>query len=301
MKVTSAGWLSTLLTDSAPDHPDFLAIGHVSKDVHERAFTIGGTVTFAGLLACRLGLRTAVVTSYGEELPVREVLGHLQLSTRYSATSTTFENVYEGSHRHQHILGVADAIGLSDVPPVWRSAPIVLLGPIAGEIRLDLFTAFSGSLLGLTPQGMLREWDETGRVRPAHWEVGDHLLQQVDVLILSEDDLPDRSELDRYVKLVDIVAVTDSERGAVVYERGQPRKYPAYPCMPVDPTGAGDTFAAAFLIELQRTGSLDSAAHFANAAASFVIEAPGVTGLPDRSQVEARLAAGPVDSLSSQR
>jgi sugar/nucleoside kinase (ribokinase family) len=57
----------------------------------------------------------------------------------------------------------------------------------------------------------------------------------------------------------------------------------------MDPTGAGDVFSAAFLIRLAETGDPCEAARFANVAASFSIEAPGVSGIPTRRQVEAYL------------
>jgi len=54
----------------------------------------------------------------------------------------------------------------------------------------------------------------------------------------------------------------------------------------VDPTGAGDVFAAAFLIRLHETGDPWEAGRFANVVASFSVEKPGVKGIPERSTVE---------------
>ena len=64
---------------------------------------------------------------------------------------------------------------------------------------------------------------------------------------------------------------------------------PGFPVAEVDPTGAGDVFAAAFLIRLQETQDPIAAARFANATASFCVQAPGVTGIPTRAMVEERL------------
>jgi len=58
----------------------------------------------------------------------------------------------------------------------------------------------------------------------------------------------------------------------------------------VDPTGAGDVFAAAFMIRLIETDDPCQAAQFANTVASFSIEGPGVSGIPMRHQVEAYVA-----------
>ena len=58
----------------------------------------------------------------------------------------------------------------------------------------------------------------------------------------------------------------------------------------MDPTGAGDTFTAAFLIYFQETGDPIKAARFANIAASFSVEGLSYSATPTRAQVEAYLA-----------
>lgn len=237
-----------------------------------------------------MGVPTAIATSCSEDVPVREALQGAALSVRPSDESTTFRNEYDGAWRRQFISGVAEPLSLSDVPPEWRSAPVVLLGAVAGELRDDLFSAFQNSLLGVTPQGMMRQWDADGLVHAVRWERAEALLAGVDVVVLSEDDLPGPEELSRYTGLVPVIALTHSERGATVYDQGQPHSFPAYSCEATDPTGAGDIFAAAFLLQLHESGDIERAAHFANSAASYVIEARGTTGVPTRSQVERRIA-----------
>jgi sugar/nucleoside kinase (ribokinase family) len=61
---------------------------------------------------------------------------------------------------------------------------------------------------------------------------------------------------------------------------------------PVDFTGAGDTYATAFLIRLAETNNPWAAAKFAAAAAAIVIEGIGVEGVPvSREAVEERMGA----------
>jgi sugar/nucleoside kinase (ribokinase family) len=64
---------------------------------------------------------------------------------------------------------------------------------------------------------------------------------------------------------------------------------PSLPRPEVDPTGAGDVFAAALLMRYQETSDLLDAAAFACCAASCVVEAVGPTGLGDRYEVVRRL------------
>lgn len=232
-----------------------------------------------------------MVSSHAPDLPVQELLTGVQLRVRESGTSTTFQNTYQGSHRTQLISAQAEPLRLEDVPEAWRRAPVVLLGPVSGEISPDLFAAFPDSLLALTPQGMMRGWNSAGEVFPVRWAPHDSLLRDLDVLVLSEDDLEDSSELDRYRELVRIVAVTHAEEGATLYVDGQATRFDASPSTPTDPTGAGDTFAAAFLLELYMSGDVAMAARYANAAASLVIEQEGPSGVPTRAQTLQRLAA----------
>jgi sugar/nucleoside kinase (ribokinase family) len=57
----------------------------------------------------------------------------------------------------------------------------------------------------------------------------------------------------------------------------------------VDPTGAGDVFATAFLIRYQETGNPSQAAAFACCAASCVVEGVATTTLGDREEIMRRL------------
>lgn len=233
-----------------------------------------------------------MVTSYPSEQELRASLHCARVHVRPSAQPTTFENVYSGATRRQRVLARAEPLSLSQVPDGWRVAPVVLLGPVAGELEDNLFGAFGGALLGLAPQGLMRAWDEAGVVRPKRWARAEALSGGVDVLVFSEDDVHGCDELVRYLGLAPVVAVTHSERGATVYEQGVGRHYPAFACETVDPTGAGDTWAAAFLLELDRTGNVSLAAEFANAAASLAIEAPGASRPPTRADIERRIASG---------
>jgi sugar/nucleoside kinase (ribokinase family) len=94
--------------------------------------------------------------------------------------------------------------------------------------------------------------------------------------------------------------ITEYRDGSTIYQRQadgsivQSKILPR-PANEVDPTGAGDVFATAFVIRLQETGDPLQAARFANITASFSVEHPGVTGVPTRAQVLAYMAMYPVD------
>jgi 1D-myo-inositol 3-kinase len=286
--------------------PDFLAIGYVTRDVqHDGSFSLGGTVTFAALTASRLGLAAAIVTRADEHLAAAlpAQLPGIDLAVQISPQSTTFANSYIHGFRTQYLKARADSLSLDDVPPAWRQAPIVLLGPLAQELApqfVSLFPRREGALIAATPQGWLRHWDDDGRVWPTPWTAAEQILPHLDVLILSADDLlpfanGNRSETDailaRWSQLIPLLVATDGRNGATLFQRGHSERFAAYPTTEVDPTGAGDVFAAAFLYHLHTHGDPRQAVNFANCAASFSIEQPGTAGIPALEMVMKRLRA----------
>jgi sugar/nucleoside kinase (ribokinase family) len=90
--------------------------------------------------------------------------------------------------------------------------------------------------------------------------------------------------------------VTRGAAGALLFLEGhQPAaRFPGYPAHEVDPTGAGDVFAGAFMIQLYRTGDAAAAVDFANRVAACSVEAPGVDGIPTYEEALARFA-GSID------
>ena len=85
------------------------------------------------------------------------------------------------------------------------------------------------------------------------------------------------------------VVVTEGARGATVYDRAGSRHIEAAPATVVDPTGAGDTFATAFILGL-RAGE-QYAGRLAAACAAVAVEVRGPALLPSRSAIEARVTS----------
>jgi 1D-myo-inositol 3-kinase len=269
--------------------PDFLVIGHVCQDILPGGgLGLGGSVSYAATTAHRLGYRVGVVTSAGPDLDVVQALPGVDVVCHSSDATTVFENIYLDGTRKQILHKRANVITCKQIPPPWRSAPMVYLGSIDQEIHPSVFTCFADdALVGVMPQGFFRRWDDQGLVSFTEWTPPDTLLQRISVLVISELDVPDPAGLVRqWGRFTDIIVVTHAERGATVYRAGQYRHYPARPAEQVDPTGAGDVFCAAFLVRLAETSDPLQAAQFANAVASFSVEGPGVTGIPWRGQVE---------------
>lgn len=280
--------------------PDIVIIGHITQDLlPDGRLGLGGTISYAATTAHRMGYRVGVVTSTGPDLDVAKVLPFAEIACHQAAMTTIFENIYLDGERKQILHQRAGLLRCEHVPDAWRNASMVHLGPLDQEIEEGIFHCFNDQvLIGVTPQGFLRRWDEKGQVSFVEWNPPEEVLRRINVLILSEQDVPDPDGLVRaWGRMIDTIVVTRAERGATVYHSGEPCNYPARPAQQVDPTGAGDVFAPAFMIRLIETGDPCEAAQFANVVASFSIEGPGVTGIPMRKQVEAYLdqAQGKMD------
>lgn len=276
---------------------DFLVIGHVCKDLPPPDASpgtppsTGGTVTYAAVTAHRLGRRVGIVTRAAPGFNLDGALNGTEVARCPSPATTTFQNVYGANGRRQFIHATADPLDAECIPPAWRDCPLVLLGPVAQEVPAELVHLFPHSLIGATPQGWMRGWDEKGQVRPVPWASPEKVLPFVKVLILSEEDVGGNLSLvAEYTRLTEIVVLTAGWQGSTVYHGGQVRHFAARPTQEVDPTGAGDVYAAAYLVRLAETGDPWHSARFANVVAACSVEEPGLAGILDRREVEARLA-----------
>ena len=280
--------------------PQFLVIGHAVQDLSpgedaERAtWRLGGTVSYAARLASRLGLRTAVLTAAAPDLRLEEALPGVDVVLAPSNCSTQIRNVYGPHGRIQYIVQQAAPIKAAMLPRDFRDAEIVLLGPVTGRVDTDLGECFPRALIGISAQGWLRDIGADNRVRPVppeRWQA-ERLLQPGRVLFVSDEDLPKegvKPVLDAWSARVEVLAFTRAERGAEVCHRGVWRHIEAFPAAAVDPTGAGDVFATAFLIRYRECGDPWEATRFATCAASFIVESEGLANTPDRAMIEARL------------
>lgn len=271
---------------------DYLVIGHIARDVTPAGHITGGTVAYAGATARALGCRTAVLTSAGPDFDAQEALPGLAVKSVQAAQTTTFRNVYKDEGRDQHLLRRAATLQPWHLPDGWKQIPIVHLGPIADEVSPELIDCFSTGLIGLTPQGWLRSWDDSGRVTFRPWAQAEQVLPRAAAVILSDEDLPGESDLAPFVRRARLLVMTHGTKGCTVYMGGEQRHFPAPSVNPVNPTGAGDVFAAAFFIRLYQTkGNPWEAARFANRVAALSVTRPDLEAKMHLLKVEG-FAAG---------
>ncbi len=264
---------------------DYLVVGHVTQDrLPDGSLTPGGTASYAARTARALGLRTAVLTSADDSLDLSAVLPDVEIYRLSAASSTIFENRYTSDGRVQFLHARAALLTpdtIRDAGFTGRPTGILHLGPVARECDPALADHIPADFLGLTPQGWMRRWDGSGRVTLGPWEEATQWLPRADAVVLSEEDIGnDEALAAHWAAQTRILAVTRGARGCSVYVDGQVWHLPAFPAREVDPTGAGDVFAAVFFIRLWRGDDPMQAARRANCIAAISVTRPGLSGTP---------------------
>jgi sugar/nucleoside kinase (ribokinase family) len=232
------------------------------------------------------------IAGYGIELPVK----------KFSDETGGFKLVYDSKgDRTLDVLGIADKLFPEDVPSECLNSKVILLGPILQEIDLN-FVKFlkhnSDATIFLDPQGMLRTIDANGRIQhKCDRNTILTLVKLVDYIKPNEiEAITLTGQTDPYLSVKLLVEwgskvgiVTLAERGSLLYDSIKYYQIPAYKTLAKDPTGAGDTYAGAFIFYLLNGHTVYNSALFASAAASIKIEYTGPDFPLTRSTVKSRV------------
>lgn len=268
------------------DPIDYLMIGHITRDETLDGPRLGGTATFSSLMAQALGLRVGIVTSWGADLSLGPLSG-IPIVNLPSEHSTTFENISTPEGRLQTVFHVANTIDLNLIPDLWLNAPIVHLGPVAQEVEPTLVRHLSNSLIGTTPQGWLRAWDEKGRVVSTEWPEAAFVLSNVGAAVIGMEDVDyDEARIEEMATACRVLAVTEQSDGVRLFWHGDVRRFRPPSVIELDTTGAGDIFAAAFFFRLYNTRDPWEAARFATQLAAISVTRSGLQSIPTQEEIQ---------------
>ncbi|MBI4588055.1 MAG: hypothetical protein HY725_04410 [Candidatus Rokubacteria bacterium] len=280
------------MTDEPGRSPEFVAVGHVTLDHIGRDVRPGGAALYAALTARRLGCSTGLLTSFGPDFPCDLFPPDLRVIHVPAPGTTAFRHEMSPHGRTLAIVNRAADLETGDLPPPWKEADLALLCPVANEVDPYLAAEFSEGAVGAAAQGWLRAREAGGQVTPARWEDAPLVLPHVQALFLSQEDVgPFEEEVVGWFQRIPFGVITLGSRGAHLFVSGERYFIEADPADEMDATGAGDVFAAAFLIQYQREGNPWEAAQFAACAAALRVEGAGLSAIPSRAAVEERLAA----------
>jgi sugar/nucleoside kinase (ribokinase family) len=267
--------------------PDYVVIGHITKDITSQGLVPGGTALYSGLTAHVLGLEVGIYTSHAKHLDLL-LPPDVQVVVEPSGETSTFKNIQKPEGRTQYIYHRAKVIQTGGVPASWKAARILHLGPIANEIEVGNLDEFPHALIGVTPQGWMRHWDENGKIHFEYRICIDDILKKAHIAVLSIEDVQYNEDIiEKMAATINILAVTEGEHGARVYWNGDLHHFRPPRVDEMNSTGAGDIFAASFFYRYYHTRNPWEAARFANQLASCSVTRQGLDSIPTQTEVQA--------------
>jgi len=268
-----------------------MVVGHIAVD---RIITeggsrvqLGGPPTYAAATARLLGLGIDAVTKIGGDLPweFRAKLGMLGLKpiVAEGCETTRFILDYRGGRRRLSVEAVCESIRPDEVGDA--SGDAVMLTPIIGEVPRETALRLRGAdILALDPQGYLRALNPDGSMVLRPW-LDLELLSAIDVYkstlrelrLITGVEKPLSALRRLHVIGIEEAIATLGDEGAILSLGDEAYWIPAYRVEAVDPTGAGDVYLAAYLIERLRGGEPTWCGAFASATASLIVETAGAS------------------------
>jgi sugar/nucleoside kinase (ribokinase family) len=195
-------------------------------------------------------------------LPPLEALG-LPVEWRRGASTATYAFSYSNGVRTMDVRGLGEPWTANEVDGLaadWVHVGALFHGEFAEETLAALTEA--GARLSFDGQGLVRP----PRIGPLELEPAPEtaFLRYISVLKLSEEEalaLVGRLE-ERSLSALGVpeVVVTLGSRGCILVTRRRLVHVPADPLDGIDPTGAGDAFAAGYLVERSRGNAPRAAA-----------------------------------------
>lgn len=265
---------------------EFFAIGHITNDTLPTPH-VGGGVSYTAYSAKQLGYEAHIITKapeqsrFVQELQALGIIVHCLpiIDLKNAEKVTSFANVDDVyGRRKQYVSETQEKIEVSDIqhfPHIPESA-LVMVAPVIGEVSPNALKALSSHhKIAVTPQGYFRSIESDGAVRRSRWEEMSS-LKNAWLSVLSNEDISfDQSQIadvstqENLRKIAPLLSITAGENGSELSFSGRAKRIhiEALPLKPQelqDFTGAGDTYAFAFLSTFAETRDPVEAGVFAS-------------------------------------
>lgn len=306
------------------DNPGFsglevLVIGESLVDV---VSTPLGTTEFAGGSPAnvayglgRLGVRTGLLTSIGQDRHGRMISRHLENSAvelldgsgREARTATSIANIQEDGSAHYAFdisWALESKVSVPEAQVMHTGSIAAFLEPGATRVR---------EIIGSRPEGCLVTFDPN--IRPALLgeaskakEVFEAMAAMADVVKLSDEDagwlypeLLDAGVVSHVLELgAELVVITNGGEGSVLATAAVTVNVPAVKTAVADTIGAGDSYMSALIYGLLRHGRQDlnetalrQLGETASRAAAITVGRPGPNPPTARELGTGALSAAP--------
>jgi sugar/nucleoside kinase (ribokinase family) len=205
----------------------------------------------------------------------RRFIFHLRYSAASLLSPDDIDRDYIASARFLHIMGSTLSVSASSRDACYKAVRIAS----DSGVKISFDPNLRPELL---PVEKIREicrpvWEHSYLILPSGEEA---------TMLTGLDD--PRDACDRLLSMgAEIVALKMGCLGSTIYTRGREIYIPAFRVEEVDPTGAGDTYDASFVVGLLRGWSLERIGVYANAAGALSVTRFGpMEGCPTLSEVE---------------
>jgi sugar/nucleoside kinase (ribokinase family) len=288
-----------------------LVVGSVALDTVETPAgrvteALGGSATYFSLAASLYTRPVNLVAVVGEDFPAHglAVLRQYQVDLRGLEISTG--QTFRWVGRYGDDLNTAETIATHlnvfasfnpKLPEEYRRSEFIFLANIDPELQLRVLQSVNGARLAA--MDTMNFWIATKR------DAVTEVMRSVDLVLINEAELRQYAGTHNLVAAAErvlsegprAVVVKKGEYGCSLFARDRYFAIPAYPLARVcDPTGAGDTFAGAFMGHLAASGDLSWegmqwAMLHGSIVASFTCESFSVHGVLNlrRDDIEKRL------------
>jgi sugar/nucleoside kinase (ribokinase family) len=249
---------------------------------------LGGSAAHVALAASTFGSRVAVVSAIGEDFPQEflqmleskniDLSGVVQRSGQSSHFWADFAKNGTMTNYRLH-FGVGNQLSFKHFNRLTKDAKAVHLGILPPYLQRALIKRVktNGSLLSMTT---IFHQAQTLR---------DEIVPQLpflDILFLNAKEatfLTGTAETNEAIKRlgeqVPLVVVTQGPDGCMINHQDSIQHIDSYQVQEIDATGAGDSFAGAFLASYLEDQDIIKAAKWGNAAGAFNVQDLGCTNL----------------------
>ena len=267
---------------------DYLAIGHVTEDLWPDGKTPGGPVMYASRTAVAWVDHVGVLTAAGPDFDVATAFPGVDVRRLEAPSTTRFQNIYTEAGRKQIVWPCPVRITAYDVTDEMLECGLAHLAPVCNELDADIVKRLRpDTFIGVTPQGWLRRWDDQGVVYAAEWEQAGLVLPRANATVFSIDDVAgDWSVVRDWAAQTSLLVATQASEGCTVFVNGEPTRVPAPGVEQLDPTGAGDIFAAVLFMALQRGYDPIRACQLSNFVAAASVTYPHAAGFPKSGDID---------------
>ncbi len=247
-----------------------MVVGSVALDSIETPFQrkkdlLGGSCSYA-CSAASFFTRVGMVGIVGDDFPARHIELYndfgMDLAGLQIVPGKTFRwsGVYEDDMINRRTLSTelnVFASFLPELPDEYSKARFFLLGNIAPDLQLHVLS--KAETTAFTVADTMDLWINTAR-KPLM-----KLISKVNMLMLNDSEarlLTGRHNLKAAASALlrmgpQYIVIKKGEHGAMLFSKAGIFLVPAFPVDEVvDPTGAGDTFAGAFIGSLAKSGSV---------------------------------------------